>query len=166
MILRRFGTFGPAVFGAVALLTLLLAIGCGSSSSSTSPSPTASASPPLSAAEAQIKANWEAFFSGMTPAARKIALLQNGQQFAKTIEAQASSAIAKSTQATVSAVKVISPKKASVTYSIQLNGQTALPDQQGQAVLVGKVWKVSAPSFAALLQLEQGGSSPSPSAMP
>jgi hypothetical protein len=27
---------------------------------------------------AQIKANWEAFFSGATPAAKKIVLLQNG----------------------------------------------------------------------------------------
>ena len=34
----------------------------------------------------------------------------------------------------------------------------ALPDQKGQAVLEGGVWKVSAPSFQALLKLEQGQS--------
>ena len=74
------------------------------------------------------------------------------------IKAQASSAIAKATQAKVTAVTVTSPTTADVTYSIVEGGQVALPNQKGQAVLEGGVWKVSAPSFQALLKLEQGQS--------
>ncbi len=93
-------------------------------------------------------------------------LLQNAQQFATVIKAQASSAIAKATQAKVTAVKITSPTTATVTYSIVEGGQVALPNQQGQAVLEGGVWKVSAPSFQALLKLEQGQTGASPSASP
>ena len=38
---------------------------------------------------AQITANWEAFFNGKTDAAKKIALLQNGDKFSTIIKAQA-----------------------------------------------------------------------------
>jgi hypothetical protein len=145
------------------LLLALVAAACGGSSSPTpTPSPSAST---MSAAQ-QVKADWLKFFAGTTPAATKISLLQNGQQFAKTIAAQASSAIAQSTQAQVSAVTITSPTTARVSYSILLGGQPALSGQTGQAVLVGGIWKVGAPSFQALLTLEKqsGGASPSPSA--
>jgi hypothetical protein len=66
----------------------------------------------------------------------------------------------------VTAVTVTSPTTADVTYSIVQGGQVALADQKGQAVLDGGVWKVSAPSFQALLKLEQGQASASPSASP
>jgi len=62
----------------------------------------------------------------------------------------------------VGGVKVTSPTKATVSYSITLGGQTALPNQTGEAILEGGVWKVSSQSFAALLALEGQGSSPSP----
>jgi hypothetical protein len=112
---------------------------------------------------AQIKADWEAFFAGTTSAARKISLLQNGSQFAKIIQAQAGSIIAKGTQAKVTAVKVLSPTTATVTYSILLNGVVALANQTGQATLQGGVWKVGAKSFSALLALEGQTASPAPS---
>ncbi len=59
-----------------------------------------------------------------------------------------------------------SPTTATVNYSIVEGGQVALPNQTGQAVLQGGVWKVSAPSFQALLKLEQGQASGSPSPSP
>ena len=152
------------VAGVVTLLVVssVVVAACGSKAtgSTTSPSPTATAS-----AVAQITANWEKFFAGTTPAATKITLLQSGQAFARVITAQASSPLAKATQAKVMKVTVVSPTKATVTYSIVQNGQTALPGQTGQAVLQGGVWKVSAPSFAALLKLE-GVKIPLPSASP
>ena len=58
---------------------------------------------------------------------------------------------------------ITSPTTATVKYSIVEGGQVAVPNQTGQAVLQGGVWKVSAPSFQALLKLEQGQSSGSPS---
>jgi hypothetical protein len=164
-ILTRTWTGRAALAACLLALPVLLAA-CGSTSTAaTSPSPTPSTSTSASPTAA-ITSAWQTFFSGATPAASKIALLQNGQQFASVIQAQAGSPLAKATQAKVTAVKVVSPAMADVTYSIVQGGQVALPDQKGQAVLEGGVWKVSAPSFQALLKLEQGQASASPSATP
>jgi hypothetical protein len=154
------GTLLAVFFGALAAV----AAACGSSSASTTSSPSPSTSPSVSATAA-IKANWEKFFAGTTPAAQKIPLLENGQQFAQTIQAQAQSPLAKSTSAKVSSVKITTPSTASVKYSILLGTQVALADQTGQAVLQNGSWKVSAQSFQALLALE-GAASSSPSASP
>jgi hypothetical protein len=151
------------------LITVLVVAACGSAASSSSPTPsttpsTSSSSTSSSAAD-KVKADWQAFFAGTTPAQTKITLLQNGQAFSKTIQTQAASPIAKGTQAQVTAVKVVSPTKATVTYSILVNGQPALTGQTGVAVLEGGTWKVGKASFQALLAMEQqaGGASPSPS---
>jgi len=163
--LTRTWTGRAALVACLAVLPLAVAA-CGSkSSASTTPTPTPSASPSASVT-ALITSDWQTFFNGATPATRKIALLQNGQQFATVLTAQAASPLAKAGTAQVTAVKVTSPTTATVTYSIVENGQVALPDQKGQAVLDGGVWKVSAPSFQALLKLEQGMTSSSPSASP
>ena len=157
---------GRAALAACLLALPVLLAACGSSSTAaTSPSPTPSTSTSASPTAA-ITSAWQTFFSGATPAATKITLLQNGQQFATVIQAQAGSPLAKATQAKVTAVTVTSSTTADVTYSIVQGGQVALPDQKGQAVLEGGVWKVSAPSFQALLKLEQGQASVSPSATP
>jgi hypothetical protein len=157
---------GRAALAACLLALPVLLAACGSkSTATTSPSPTPSTSMSASPT-ATITSAWQTFFSGTTPAASKITLLQNGQQFATVIQAQAGSPLAKATQAKVTAVTVTSPTTADVTYSIVQGGQVALPNQQGQAVLVSGVWKVSAPSFQALLKLEQGQASASPSATP
>ena len=149
-------------------LALAAAIAACGSSRSSSVSHTASAAPstasasalPAASAAAQIKANWEAFFSGTTPAARKIALLQNGQEFAAIIQAQAASALAQSASATVTAVHLISATQATVTYDIYLGGKPALRNQTGTAVSRDGTWKVSDVSFCQLLALENGGKAP------
>ncbi len=144
-----------SALGACFLLLLGLAGACGSSSSPI-PSPS-----PSRSTKAAITADWQRFFAGTTPAAAKIALLQDGSSFAATIKAQASSSLAKSTSAKVNAVSITSPTTAAVSYSIVMGTQTALPNQSGQAVLIGGIWKVSAANFEALLKLEQGASSSS-----
>jgi hypothetical protein len=106
-------------------------------------------------AQAKITADWETFFAGSTPAARKVALLQDGPSFAKIIEGQAGSPLAKSVAAKVSKVTLTSPTKAAVRYSLTLAGQTALSNVEGQAILSGGIWKVGKSSFCALLALEQ-----------
>jgi hypothetical protein len=163
----RFRLVARRVILAAALGLALASAGtaCTSSSSSAStssaPSSSASASAGDSSAAAQIKANWEAFFSGTTSAAKKISLLQNGQKFAAVIEAQAGSGLAKSASAKVTAVSVTSPTEATVTYDILLAGKPELTNQTGQAVYQDGTWKVGDASFCALLALENGGKAPS-----
>ncbi|MGD0998921.1 MAG: hypothetical protein ABR941_11480 [Thermoleophilia bacterium] len=158
---------GRAALAACLLALPVVVAACGSKSTAATATPSPTPSTATSASPtAAITTAWQTFFSGTTPAATKITLLQDGQKFATVIQEQAGSPLAKATQAKVTAVTVTSPTTADVTYSILQGGQVALPDQKGQAVLEGGVWKVSAPSFQALLKLEQGQASASPSATP
>lgn len=178
-IARRTLLYG-GLFSALVLGLIMFVVACGDSSSTsttttasapttttaaasttTSSASVTSSSAPESPEEAAIKANWEEFFDGSLPVADGIALLENGQQYAKELEAQAASPLGKAVTASVSSVTVTSPSTAEVTYSILLSGQVALPDQTGQAVLQDGVWKVSAESFLALLALQQGATTPS-----
>ncbi|MHB1782166.1 MAG: hypothetical protein ACYCTE_05660, partial [Acidimicrobiales bacterium] len=56
---------------------------------------------------AQIKASWRTFFAGSTPAARKIALLEDGRKFSAIIRGQSSSALGRSTSAVVKSVRLV-----------------------------------------------------------
>ena len=139
-----------------------------SSTAASSPAATGSSAAPSSSsaaggsgAKAQITANWEAFFDGKTPAAKKISLLQNGQTFASVINAQAGSGLASTAGAKVTAVVVNSATSATVSYDITLSGATALANQTGTAVYQGGIWKVGDVSFCQLLKLENGGTAPS-----
>jgi hypothetical protein len=87
-------------------------------------------------------------------------LLQSGHRYAAIIAAQASSGLAKSASAKVTAVKVISPAQATVTYDIYLGGKPALRNQTGTAVYQDGTWKVGDASFCQLLALENGGKAP------
>lgn len=131
---------------------------CSGTSSTSPPSPSSSPSTvaysPTNPTAANITADWQEFFSGATPASRKIELLQNGGEFADIIRAQANSPMAKGAGVKVSAVDLSSPTTATVEYSIVLNGQVALANQTGRAVLEAGTWKVGDTSFCALLALE------------
>ena len=144
---------------------------CGGSS--TSSKPAASSSKPAAAApsagptsgaaaEHAIATNWAAFFNAKTPAAKRVTLLQDGQEFASVINAQSGSGLASQASASVSKVTVTKPaSEASVDYSILLSGQPALSNQSGTAVYQGGTWKVGVSSFCGLLALESGGSTAS-----
>ena len=112
------------------------------------------------AATAQIKADWQEFFSAKTPVATRISLLQNGSAFASILRSQASSPLAASAASAVSAVTVESPAQAKVTYSILLHGTPALKNEPGLAVHQNGTWKVGDQSFCALLILESSGKAP------
>ena len=169
---------GPAL--GLALAATMAACSSGSpataSPSSAPPSSAAASSPAVTSssavasspgqaasgnAKAQITSNWEAFFNGQTSAAKKIALLENGQKFASVINAQAGSGLAGSAGAKVTAVVVNSPTKATVSYDITLSGTTALANQTGTAVYQNGTWKVGDVSFCQLLKLENAGTAPS-----
>jgi hypothetical protein len=139
----------------VAALGLTLA-GCSNSPSTTPTTPAAATSAPGDAT-AQITANWQAFFNPKTPNDRRAQLLQNGDAFVATIQAQAANPLAAAAQIVVNKVTITSPTQAAVVYSINVNGTPALPNQNGVAVLDNGVWKVSAASFCSLLTLEAAG---------
>ena len=133
-----------------------------SASSVTNPSPAGSATGGSASpgnAISEIKTNWENFFSGKTSAATKISLLQNGQQFASVINAQAGTGLAASATATVTAVVLESATTATVSYNIGVSG-ASLNNRTGTAVLENGVWQVGDISFCQLLTLENGGTAP------
>jgi hypothetical protein len=142
-----------ASLATIVIATLSLALAGPSYAGTRSHASSAATAKAKLTAKAKIIADWEAFFSGKTPAKRKIALVQDGKDFARVIESQASSPMAKSTTAKVLAVTV-SGDRATVRYTVYLGGQPALKDQTGEAILQDGVWKVGAGSFCSLLALE------------
>lgn len=159
---------------AVALLGLTAACGGSGNSSASStavasaaassePAVTASASGQAQAgtADAQVRTVWTEFFSGSTPAAQKVQLLQNGDRFAQLISAQSSSGLASQTSVTVDSVKVDGPV-ALVNYTLLVGGKPVLPNLTGTAVQVNGQWKVSETALCSLLALQSNGRAPSP----
>lgn len=132
-----------------------------SAPASSAAAPSSSAPASSSGAAAQIKKNWEAFFSAKTPTSTRVSLLQNGQKFASILKAQASSPLASSASASVSSVKVESPTQAKIIYSVLVGGTPALKNQPGIAVKQGGTWKVGDQSFCSLLTMENNGKAPS-----
>jgi hypothetical protein len=133
--------------------------GSGAASAPATSAPASSAGG--SAAATQIATNWATFFNAKTPVAKRVALLQHGQVFAKIIKSQAGSGLAASATAKVTKVTVTSPTQAKVTYSILIGGSPALANQTGVAVKEGGTWKVGLASFCGLLTLENNGNSSS-----
>ncbi len=152
-----------AILGACGVAALVTA--CGSSSpppsSSTTPPSTSSSSPAASptssaasSAEAQIKANWTSFFAASTPVPTRVKLLQDGSEFESILKSQSGHGLAASASAKVLSVGMVSASQALVKYDILVGGATALPDQNGAAVLQSGIWKVGVQSFCGLLKLE------------
>lgn len=160
----RFNLLARHVIGVPALglaLALMVTACASSTSSAVKPTHSPTSTPPSVSASALITTNWETFFNGKTGAAKRIALLQNGQTFTAVIQAQSSSSLAKSASAKVLKVAVTSPTQATVTYNVLLSGTTALSNQTGTAVYQNGTWKVGDVSFCGLLALEGGGKAPS-----
>jgi hypothetical protein len=127
---------------ALALIASVVLAACLTSSSST---PSTS----------QVRSSWTTFFKGSTPAATRLALLQDSSAFRAAVQAQSSSAFAKGVSVTVQHVRVTSSNAATVTYTILIGGVPEIPGQVGLAVRIGGHWKVSAQSFCGLLALEK-----------
>ena len=157
------GHLGRARYLSAALALTVIAAGCGGSSSAghagsgptRSPTSVSPSAAPVGSAAQQIRSAWTTFFDGTTPAAAKIRLLQRGSSVAAVITAQSGNAIATGTAAKVASVAVTSPQRATVHYTITIDGKPALAHQTGSAVKVGGHWLVSLDSFCALLALEQ-----------
>jgi len=158
----------PAVLAAMGCLILGACSGSSSSSHPPSASPTVSATTaaePTSgpAAEAAITANWKTVFNGKAPIPRRLALVQDGEQVAAFVEAQAKTsfgAAATGSTATVNSVMLTSPSMATVHYDVLLLGTPLLKNQVGTAVYQDGTWKVAIASFCDLAYLEYPKGSP------
>lgn len=161
-------TFGIAL----ALVAGLTLAACSSSkksansppapTSSTTSSAATSTSPSFdqAAAQAEIKKNWEAFFSKNTPVANKVAYLQGGQSHQAMVQHFANDPRTKQASAKVTSVSVTSPSQATVNYQVLLNGTVALPSAVGTAVNENGVWKVSDSTMCGLFGLMGGAKVP------
>src|SRR5579863_5230586 len=127
---------------ALGLVASVVLAACLTSSSSTS-------------STSQVRSSWTTFFKGSTPAATRLALLQDSSAFRAAVQGQSSSAFAKGVSVTVQHVRVTSSNAATVTYTILIGGVPEIPGQMGLAVRIGGHWKVSAQSFCGLLALEK-----------
>ena len=125
----------------------------------TSAPATAPADP--AAATARIKTNWKKFFDPATSTKDKQAVLENGDKMGPVLKAFSGDKRGGQVQADVQKVEFTSPTRATVTYSLTLNGATALPKASGTAVEQGGTWKVSVNTLCALVALS-GDASPSP----
>jgi hypothetical protein len=148
----------------IAVVGGLLVLGAcgGSSSNSSNTTTTTTTAPPttLSAAQTQdaIKKVFTDFFDGTnTNLDTKLQLLDDPNKFktlyTKFATGPMTSAQLAGTSVTVSDVKMTGPDSADVTFTLNLNGNPALPNQIGKAVLVNGQWKVAGSTFCDLAVL-------------
>ena len=127
-------------------------------------SPTAAAEPASGpAAVAAITANWKTVFNGKAPIPRRLALVQDGPQVAAFVNAQAKTSFgqaATGSTATVTAVTIASPSRATVHWDLDLLGTPLLKNQAGTALYLDGTWKVAIGSFCGLAYLEYPKGSP------
>jgi hypothetical protein len=165
---------GPRVAAPAAVLVLLLTpalAACsddsGGGSASPPPTPTverttsapaATAPADRAAAEREIRRNWTKFFDPKTPTKDKQAVLENGDRMGPVLRAFSGDKRGGQVQAEVTKVEFTEATGANVTYTLLLNGATALPNASGTAVRQGGTWKVSVSTLCALVQLSGNAS--------
>lgn len=113
------------------------------------------------AAEKEIRENWRKFFDPKTSTEDKQAVLENGELMGPVLAAFSGDERGGQVQAEVEKVEFTSPTEANVTYTLLLEGATALPDAAGTAVEEDGTWKVSVKTLCGLVALS-GNESPLP----
>ncbi len=102
-------------------------------------------------AVSEITTNWNTFFNSSTPNSKRVALLENGEQFATALNQLSSTPLASGLTSKVNAVSVTSSTKASVKYDLSALGQTVAKGATGSSVLQNGTWKVGDDVFCGLL---------------
>lgn len=116
--------------------------------------PSGTGTPADAATKSLVAAAYTTFFDPKAPPAKTEAALQHGSAFAATLEQAANSSQAQGIAATVSAVNLVRPDVAYVTFTLSQKGSVLLPDSPGYAVRENGTWKVAAQTFCNLLQLQ------------
>lgn len=122
------------------------------------PSPSTSGPADQAAAEKEIKENWQKFFDPKTPTKDKQAVLENGDAMGPVLQVFSGDQRGGQVEAQVTKVEFTEPTEATVTYTLLLNGATALPDASGTSVEQDGTWKVSVSTLCALVQLSGNAS--------
>jgi hypothetical protein len=117
------------------------------------PSPSPSGPADRAAAEKEIKENWQKFFDPKTSTKEKQAVLENGDRMGPVLKAFSGDQRGGQVAAKVTKIEFTKPAAATVTYTLLLNGATALPDASGTTVEQDGTWKVSVNTLCALVQL-------------
>ncbi|WP_200305980.1 hypothetical protein [Streptomyces adelaidensis] len=125
--------------------------------------PSTSAAGPAdeAAAEQEIKENWRKFFDPATSTKEKQAVLENGEEMGPVLKAFSGDERGGQVEAEVQKVAFTSATGADVTYTLLLEGATALPDAAGTAVEQDGTWKVSVKTLCGLVTLS-GNATPGP----
>ncbi|MGP3927020.1 hypothetical protein [Streptomyces sp. 8N616] len=105
------------------------------------------------AAESEIRGNWQKFFDADTPTEEKTKYLENGDRLQPLLQAFSGDQRARQVGAEVTKVTFTSATGADVTYTLTLQGATALPNARGSAVEQDNVWKVSVKTLCGLVQM-------------
>ncbi|MFI7501969.1 hypothetical protein ACIBVL_26510 [Streptomyces sp. NPDC049687] len=119
----------------------------------TSSAPAATAPADPAAAEQQIRQNWQKFFDPASSTEDKLAVLENGERMGPVLQAFGGDRRGGQVAAKVEKVEFTRPTEATVTYTLTLDGATALPHASGRAVQQEGTWKVSVTTLCALVQL-------------
>ncbi|MBZ3902710.1 MULTISPECIES: hypothetical protein [Streptomyces] len=113
------------------------------------------------AAEKEIQKNWKTFFDPATSTEEKQAVLENGDEMGPVLAAFSGDERGGQVEAEVRKVTFTSATGADVTYTLLLEGATALPDAAGTAVEQDGTWKVSVKTLCGLVALS-GNATPGP----
>lgn len=117
-----------------------------------------------SADVAAVRNAYAVFFDPKTTLQTSMNLLQDGAAFQQTLIQQGNSADAKSASVSVTRVVITSSTRATVTFTVLLNGSPVLPNQTGYSVREGGTWKVAGATFCGLLAAQ--GTPPAVCAQP
>jgi hypothetical protein len=116
--------------------------------------PSGTGAPADAATKALVATAYTTFFDPKASPTKTAAALQHGPAFAATLDEAAKSSQAQGIAASVSAVNLVRPDVAYVTFTLSQNGSTLLTDSPGYAVRENGTWKVAAQTFCNLLQLQ------------
>jgi predicted cobalt transporter CbtA len=154
-------TRSPVRRRAIAVACLLIAsVVGGCSSSKNEPAPASSSQAPVGTDVAsgvtgdpatEVTTSYLRFFDPTVAEAERVQLIQGGDAFSQAISQQQRSEFSRAVSVTVTKVTVSSAKKATVIFTLLLDGKPTLPNQTGYAVREGGKWKVAGATFCALL---------------
>jgi hypothetical protein len=116
--------------------------------------PSGTGAPADAATKALVATAYATFFDPKASPTTTAAALQHGPAFAATLDEAAKSSQAQGIAASVSAVNLVRPDVAYVTFTLSQKGSALLTDSPGYAVRENGTWKVAAQTFCNLLQLQ------------
>jgi len=106
------------------------------------------------AAATEVTTAYLRFFDPTVAEAQKLELIQDGTAFSQAISQQSRSEFAKAGSVHVNKVTVTSANRATVIFTLLLDGKASLPNETGYAVRENGKWKVSGATFCGVLSAQ------------